>query len=269
VMPAAVAGIIAYPFGLDGIAWSVMGWATVPVLAVARWVATFDRSVTVVPAFGTGALLLLALALLWATLWSTAVRLLAILPLVTGLALAARPERADIIIDREGAGALVRSADGKLVLLGRPSRFVLNQWLVSDGDGRKPDDPALRQGTTCDDDGCVVRLADGRSIAFSRNLQAVAEDCARADLVIAPLFWTGPCQARLMDRNALLQSGATSLRIVSGKSAADWPLTGTRSAQSQRLWSRKPPPQREAEPAPSRPGPPIPATPGPDEEPVQ
>ena len=251
VMPAAVAGIIAYPFGLDGLAWSIMGWATVPVLAVARWVATFDRSTTVVPAFGTGALLLLALALVWATLWSSALRLLAIVPLVTGLTLAARPDRADIIIDREGAGALVRGTDGKLVLLGRPSRFVLNQWLVSDGDGRKPDDPALRQGAACDGDGCVVRLASGRSVAFSRSLQAVAEDCARADLVIAPLFWTGPCQARLMDRNALLQSGATSLRIAIDRPAADWPLTGTRSTQSQRLWSRQPPQAREVAPTPS------------------
>ncbi len=97
-----------------------------------------------------------------------------------------------------------------MVLAGKPSRFVLTQWLHADGDSRSPDDAALRQGAACDARGCVIRLPDGRSVAYTRDRIALVEDCQRADLVVTSLYWTAPCAARLIDRSALIRDGATA-----------------------------------------------------------
>ncbi|WP_066469336.1 ComEC/Rec2 family competence protein [Bosea sp. WAO] len=247
VMPAAVFGVLAYPFGLDWPAWALMGWASGLVLRLAHWVAGIERSTVVLPAFDAAALALFALALLWLTLWTTALRFLAALPLCAGLALASDPTRPDILIERDGSGILVRGAEGRLVLAGKPSRFVLAQWLHADGDSRSPDDPALREGAACDARGCVIRLRDGRSVAYTRDRVAIVEDCQRADLVVTPLHANGTCTARLIDRAALTRDGATALGPSRGNS---WRAYTAEDATRLRPWTRaRPAASSSSEPA--------------------
>ena len=74
VMPAAVLGVIAAPFGLDGPVWSLMGQGIAFMMSVAQWVANLSGSVLLLPAFGPAALLLMTSAILWVTLWQTRVR---------------------------------------------------------------------------------------------------------------------------------------------------------------------------------------------------
>lgn len=253
VMPAAVFGVLAYPFGLDWPAWALMGWASGLVLQLAHWVAGIDRSTIVLPAFGPLALILFSISLLWLTLWTTALRFLAALPLVGGLALASAPSRPDILIERDGSGVLVRGPEGKMVLAGKPSRFVLTQWLHADGDSRSPDDAALRQGAACDARGCVIRLPDGRSVAYTRDRIALVEDCQRADLVVTSLYWTAPCAARLIDRSALIRDGATAYHAARG----GWRAYTADEVARLRPWTRaRPETKPSPEPAPA----PTPAT---------
>lgn len=211
VMPAAVFGVLAYPFGLDAPAWWLMGLASEVVLKLAHWVATIDHSTIVLVAFGPAALGCFAAALLWATLWTTRLRWLAILPLVTGVAVAAKPEKPAILIERDGSGLAVRNKEGLLVAAGKPSRFVLQQWLTADGDGRQPDDPSLRKGAACDPRGCVLTTREGHSVAYAQDRLAIIEDCRRADVVVTPIPWTAACRARLIDRMTLQRDGATAL----------------------------------------------------------
>ncbi|HEY5797310.1 MAG TPA: ComEC/Rec2 family competence protein [Bosea sp. (in: a-proteobacteria)] len=247
VMPAAVFGVLAYPFGLDAPAWWLMGAASEVVLKLAHWVATIDHSTLVIAAFGPAALACFAASLLWITLWTTKLRLLAILPLVMGVAVAAKPERPEILIERDGSGIAVRGKDDLLVVAGKPSRFVLQQWLTADGDGRNPDDAVLRQGAACDARGCVIATKDGRSIAYARDRLAIIEDCRRADLVVTSIPWTAPCAAKLIDRTALTRDGATAL-VRRGK---DWRSHASEQVGGDRPWSRKTeaPPPLSARPA--------------------
>jgi competence protein ComEC len=157
----------------------------------------------------------MALALIVLTVLVSPLRLAAIVPVAVGLWMAATPKRFDIIIDRGGAGAAVRSASGALVTVGRVSPFVLEQWLRADGDGRKPDDAALRAGVRCDVLGCVVGLADGRSVALVQDRRAFAEDCRRAAFVISPLAAPPTCKPPvLLDRPFFAAHGAAALRIT-------------------------------------------------------
>lgn len=236
VMPAAVFGVLAYPFGLDAPAWWLMGMASDVVLKLAHWVATIDHSTLVLAAFGPAALGCFAAALLWATLWTTKLRLLAILPLVTGVAVAAKPDKPAILIERDGSGIAVRGRDGLLVIAGKPSRFVLQQWLTADGDGRLPDDPLLRKGAACDARGCVMTTKEGHSIAYAQDRLAIIEDCRRADVVVTPIPWTAACRARLIDRMALLRDGATALV----KTRSGWQNLAAQDT-GERPWSRRRP----------------------------
>jgi competence protein ComEC len=215
VMPCAVLGVLAYPFGLDSPVWRVMGFAVTQVLEVSAWVGGFSGSTVIVPALGLGALGLMSAGLLVLTLPASALRWLAVLPVGAGMAIAASPKRFDVYIDRDGSGAAIRSAGGQLALVGRPSAFVVEQWLRADGDGRNADDESLRRDARCDKAGCVVEGADNRNVAFVKEIAAFEEDCRRAAIVITRLDAPSQCGAVLvLDREALAARGATALRLA-------------------------------------------------------
>lgn len=244
VMPAAVFGVLAYPFGLDWPAWALMGLASEQVLKVAHWVATIEHSTVTIPAFGPLVLGSFVVSLLWTTLWTTRLRWLGLLPLMVGVAFAAKPERPEILIERDGSGIAVRGRDGRYAVAGKPSRFVVQQWLAADGDGRSPDDPALRAGVACDPLGCIAGTAEGRTIAYARERLAIIEDCRRADLVVTALAWSAPCEAMLVHRMDLARDGATSLY----RRAEGWSFQASEPPGAERPWTR-----RRAEAAQARP----------------
>lgn len=257
VMPSAVIGILAYPFALDRPIWWLMGQAVGGMLAISEWIAGFGQANVVIPAFGSGALVLLAAGLLLATLPVSRLRWLAVPPALLGLALAAFPERYDIYIDRQGGGAAVRGADGRLTALGKPSAFVLEQWLKADGDGRRADAVRGTSGGRCDRLGCTASLPDGRTVSLIRDRRAFPEDCARAALLItglaAPPTCTGP---RVIDRAALSAYGATALRAEPDGFTAAQARSATRSvpwrpsaATSPKATGIAPPPEPATGPA--------------------
>jgi competence protein ComEC len=149
------------------------------VLDISAWVSGLDGATVVVPAFGPGALAVLALALLL-TLLTTPLRLLGLAAVSAGLALAMQHPRPELFVDREGSGRAVRGVDGRLVLLGRAPAFVVEQWLRADGDGRQADDPTLRAGVRCDPVGCVVTRGRADDPSHSCSTGAVSRRIAGA-----------------------------------------------------------------------------------------
>ncbi len=244
--------------------WWLMGQAVRGMLAISGWIEGFGGATLVVPAFGRAALGLLAAALLLATLPVSGLRWLALLPGACGLALAAAPERHDLYVDRQGGGAALRGADGRLITLGRPSGFVLEQWLKADGDGRKPADLG---GGACDRLGCVGHLADGRAVALVRDRRAFAEDCARAAVIVTGLAAPPGCAAALViDRAYLARHGATALRVAAGGSLVVHHARDP--ARSAPWWpAARPPPQTEKAPRPETAEPAQEETPGPPDDP--
>ncbi|WP_112664134.1 ComEC/Rec2 family competence protein [Microvirga flavescens] len=217
VMPSALLGVIAYPFGLDQPVWRIMGLAVAKVLDVSAWVGGLNGATVLVPAMSVGAVVLMGLALIMATLMVSGLRWLAVIPASVGLMFAGMPNRVDAFIDRDGTGAAIRNVEGRLVLVGKPSRFVVQQWLQADGDTRSPDDKALREGVRCDRLGCVVETSSGRAVAFVQDAAAFEEDCRRAGLVIARLNAPATCGASLvLDKAALAGRGATTVRFAEG-----------------------------------------------------
>ena len=262
VMPAAALGVVASAFGLDAPVWRFMGLGVEAMLQVAGFVARLPGSVQMVPAFGAGALLLMTLGLLWLTLWRSALRWLGLCFALAGAALALDAPRPDVIADARGAVVAFRGEDGRLVAMnGQANPFALSQWLAGDADPRPARAALQGQGSAsagppafrCDADGCAARLGDGRSLALALRAGALAEDCARADVLVTPLRAREICAgaerqpALLLDAAHFAARGATHVFLAADGGAR---LRTVREAGLDRPWTRAPRPQ----PAPQREG---------------
>jgi competence protein ComEC len=238
----------------------LMGAAVSQVLEVSAWVGGIDGSSIVIPALGIGALGFLSLALLVLTIPASSLRWLAVLPAGAGLAFAAVPDRYDVYIDRDGAGAAIRSANGQLTLVGKPSAFVAEQWLRADGDGRSADDKSLRQDARCDRAGCIVDAGAQRHIAFIQDFSAFEEDCRRAAIIITRLRAPPKCNgALLLDREALALRGATTISlggetielrsVRKGREMLPWPGPKRTAIEGRSAAQERP---RQAQPVPEQ-----------------
>jgi competence protein ComEC len=212
VMPMGILGVVALPFGFDAPFWSLMGHGIDWMIAVALWVTGLPGSVGHMRAFSIGPLLLATAGLLLLCLLRTPLRLSgAGLAVIAGLWALAAPAP-DVMVAGDGRTAAIRGADGRLVFLasGRDT-FAVKDWLAADGDGRDAKDKTLRDGVVCDAIGCIGRLKDGRLASMALKAEALAEDCARAVVVISPRDAQAECAATLIDRRAWRAHGAIAL----------------------------------------------------------
>jgi competence protein ComEC len=238
VMPAAVAGSLLYPAGLDEPVWRLMGIGIDGVMRVAQWVAQFDKASLPAPALQHSAFLLFVLALLLLVLCVSALRWLAIVPLGLWLTSLAAPAVPDVIIHESGRLVLARAQGGtyRVLALGASPDFVLAQWLPALGDGRTVRDETLREGVRCDRQGCTLRLADGRWLALSLRPESLREDCRRADLVVTPLRRHGcPPDRVLADGSRLEALGTLQFWM---RREGGWRQTGIRTAMAGRAWQQ-------------------------------
>ena len=74
VMPAGLLGLVAMPFGFDGLFWAIMGVGIDWMIAVTQWVAALPGAVGRVPAFGIGPLIAASLGIILLGLLRTPLR---------------------------------------------------------------------------------------------------------------------------------------------------------------------------------------------------
>ena len=237
VMPAALIGVLAIPFGLDAPVWSIMGIGIDLMLRVSSMVAGWTGSIRTVQAFGAGALLLLSLAALCATLWRGWLRLGAIPLALAGMLLASRSIPPDLVVARDGRALAARAPDGRLAMVGRLGSFVVEQWLRADGDARIATDPSLFTQSRCDPSGCILIMPDGRALAHVLSQAAFEEDCRRAAILVTPLDAPAWCKPPvLIDRSTLAKNGAQAINLSTHGVAA---ASGARSERVNRPWIPK------------------------------
>ena len=242
VMPAALLAVCLMPFGLDGWGWIVMGHGVALVGWIADWVAGLPGAVLDLPAMPMGALIAATLGGLWLTLWWRRWRLFGLIGMVAGMmwwALSATP---DILIDGGGRLVAIKRGDGILSFSDRiAARNARMTWARRNGQGETfpkwsedgPDAPA------CDSFGCVHRVK-GRIVVVLERGEALAEDCGKADLVIARVFTDGACRSGLVvDGGALWRGGGQAIWIGGDGAAVE-----TASAyQGDRPWNAFPKPR--------------------------
>jgi competence protein ComEC len=240
-VPAALLGAALYPLGLDGLVWSYLGLGIDLVVAIAKLIGSAPGASLPVKSFAPWAIFLLALALLFMVLWrSWTLRAFALPLALLGLLGASSGPGFDLAVAPSGESAAVRLPEGGLTLLGsKPGAFAAEQWLRADADSRAPGD--ARGGVSCDSNGCVARALDGRYIALVEKRAALIEDCAKAAIVVTPLYAPSGCGAPIViDRRKLEETGAIALRLK--PSGIEW--STARSRGEDRPWSKLPPGQK-------------------------
>jgi competence protein ComEC len=259
VMPMGILGVLALPFGFDAPFWQLMGHGIDWMIAVALWVTSLPGSVGHMRAFGTGPLLLATAGLLLICLLRTPLRFSGAVLAVIAMLWALSAPRPDVLVASDGATAAIRGVDGRLDLLaGGRDTFALKDWLAADGDNRDPTDKSLRAGIVCDAIGCIGHLKNGRPVSYVKAVDAFAEDCTRAAVVVSARQAQAPCAATLIDRKVWRAHGAVALRWT-GKDFAE---SFARPPDYDRPWAPAPrevtvpatPPDATPKPADLEPG---------------
>lgn len=193
VMPWSVVAYLLAPLGLEGWALTAMGWGLDAVLWIAHGVASLPGAAVSMPEMPVSAMVLIALGGLWLALWKTRLRVAGLALLGAGLIVALWARPPDLVIAGDGESFAVRDGSGGIVFAGDSlPRFERETWLRRSGaeessDSRKR--PAFPTGAadgrlTCDALACVYR-ARGQTVSLIRDPAAAAEDCMRADVVVA------------------------------------------------------------------------------------
>jgi competence protein ComEC len=239
VMPAGIFGVLLMPFGLDGIAWHVMGLGIDWMIAIALWVASLPGAVGRMAAFGIGPLLLGSAGLVALCLLRSPLRVAGVALLAVASVWAMRTPQPDVLIAADGLTFAVRGSDGRLsIVRGGSDTFAARQWLAADADARAHTDESLGAGIRCDQAGCVGRLPDGRLVALARSIEALEEDCRRATVVASPRDAPAHCAALVIDRATLRRSGAVALR----RSGEGFAISAVRPQGYDRPWAQARPP---------------------------
>lgn len=184
VMPAALAALVLMPFSLESLALWPMGLGIDAMTWCAAWVAKLPGAVGHVPSIPTLSFALMVMGGLWLALWQTRLRLLGISAVLAGLLVAPWMPRPDVLIARNGELVAVRGEGGLLsVLPARQAKFEIAKWLESDGDGRTAKEASDGRAFRCDGVGCTARVK-ALTISVARHPAAIADDCAKSDIVI-------------------------------------------------------------------------------------
>ncbi len=236
-VPCALLGAALYPLGLDGFVWRYLKMGIDLVTYLAGLIASAPGASLPVKAFAPWAILFLSLAVLSLVLWRTwAWRALAIPLALIGLMGATGGAPFDLAVPATGESAALRLPSGQLALMGqKPNAFAAEHWLRADGDARPSAD--AKNGVGCDDAGCVAKAIDGRFVALIAERGAFFEDCARAAVVVTPLYAPAGCAAPIViDRRKLSETGAVALRFKAD--GVEW--TTVRAVDEDRPWSPAP-----------------------------
>ena len=213
VMPAGLLGLLAMPFGLDGFFWWLMGIGIDWMIVVTRWVAALPGAVGRMAAFGTGPLIAASIGIILMGLLRTPLRWSGALALAASVVWALATPEPDVLISGDGRSVAVRGRDGHLHLMqSGKDVFLVKEWLAADADARLPGDASLASGVSCDDQGCVVALADGALVTHARSAEALSDDCDRAVLIISARQAPKDCAAAVIDRDRLRRQGALAVR---------------------------------------------------------
>lgn len=232
LMPVVALFFILLPLGLEGFALGLLHYGIAALLGLAQWVASLPHAQLFVPTMPDWGLALYAIGLLWACLWHTRIRRIGVVMALLGVATLMLTRTPDMLVTGTLKQAAFRSSDGYVLGRGRVDAMIPEMW--ANGLGFKTLEKADTPHWRCDKLGCVARVK-GQHIALPINLASLAEDCARAEVIISaqsPVKCT--TAAAVIDGRRLTDNSVTALWFGDGaspriESSADW--------QGARPWS--------------------------------
>ncbi len=215
VIPAAILALMLAPLGLDGWAWRLSAQGVEAMLAIATEVSSWRGAVSFTWQWPPVALLTMTIGGLWFCLARSPLRLagIAAIPLTVLLVTAAPPPQIFVAASGLNAGVILPDGDNKMAVFStRRDRFSASVWGEAAGFDRDSAKPlAMNEVGACDARGCILNI-NVKIAAFISDRSVLAEDCERADIVVAFFPVSGAdwrhCDAVLIDRRSIWRRGA-------------------------------------------------------------
>lgn len=230
VMPSAVLATVLMPFHLEGPFLRLMGVGIEGVLAIAQWFA--ERTpIDGVGAVPVPALLVLAAALIAATMLTSRLRLLCVPLAIVGAAMLAARPGPPVFVTEDARLVGLRTADGRLAVnRTRPNAFTIENWLHALGAGEvaKPHDaPSLEaafdaarrvDGFHCSEERCIAVTTDGDVVAHVAEMRSAMELCGKVAVIVIEDATAGqPCRIAeplVLTGRDLARHGAAAIRFA-------------------------------------------------------
>jgi competence protein ComEC len=247
VMPFAVLSVLAMPLGFDAPFLWVMGTG----LSYVNWVAEWVSDRTPFDAIGllpVGAVLMLSVALVLATLPTTILRAAAIPPALIGAWMLFDRTLPEVLVSEDARLVAVRTDDATLAVnRDRPNAFTIQNWTFSTAleDFWTPAAAARegRKGFSCDGGACVAVTASGHEIAHVPDAAAAEGFCASASLiVIDDATAESPCGegAVVLTKRDLARRGSAAIIFTSGQALVEFAISEPyRAWHGHRRFSRE------------------------------
>ncbi|MHB1217595.1 MAG: ComEC/Rec2 family competence protein [Alphaproteobacteria bacterium] len=238
IMPWALAVLALMPFGLEHWALGPMAAGVQVMIDVAREVASWPSAVIAMPVMPTTALVLITMGGLWLFIWRGRVRFLGLAPIAIGVMLSVLARAPDILVSGDARLVALRApAGGLAVWSAGGGKFETERWLLQAGEEEALPWPA-RDATedggwlTCDPLGCLYR-PPGHVVALVRQADALAEDCAVAELVVSLVPVRRACAGPpVIDRFDLWRNGTHAIWLE----ASSPRIETVRGRQGDRPW---------------------------------
>jgi len=212
VMPAGVLALMAMPLGLEYWPLQVMGWGAGFILEIAYWASGLPMSSIKLGMIPFLSFVYIVAAALWGMLVIGWLRLLALAPLSLAVLMWTQARLPDVLIaaDHELAGVVLE--DGTFAVSSkRREKFTTEIWEGALGLEKGSAVDWRAASVPCDEQGCRIEKR-GVKLAFSARPDALADDCAWADVVIAEYKMEAPCKAHItIDRSALYRLGSHAI----------------------------------------------------------
>jgi len=223
IMPAAIMGLVLMPVGLDGFAWQVMAFGVGLVIDIATMVSGWPGALVHVAQMSSAGFLTVLAGGLVLCLMKTALRYGGFVLVLAGFMLGGHNPQPHLVVAPEAANIAFRLGEETVLLNRNRERFAAGVWLTKAGQSDYLRDamtvPELARdgrGAACDETGCVLSI-EGQRVAISDTPLSLAEDCAKARLVIARYPVTPEradrCGTRLIETEQLDRHGTLAITI--------------------------------------------------------
>ncbi len=233
IIPSAVAAILLWPFGLGGVALSVMGKGIGWILYVAGTIAALNAPViaiktTAAPVFAT-----ILGAMVFGFVWVGRLRLLAVPVLAGALGVWGILPRPEILVAESGRLWSINGQSGRTLNRPRGDGYTARIWLQNDGDTAGQEQAHLRGGISGDKTLSFIDKPPWRLVSYTgTDAKVIAPLCKAHTLIIAPRVTPPDGQCLTAGKTVLRYRGALEILVK----ARTLTLLGAKDAARGRPW---------------------------------
>lgn len=220
VMPWVGVCLLLMPFHLEELGLVPLSWGLGIIIDTATWVSSIPGAVRLLPAIDMTTLLLIVMGALWLGLWRTGWRKLGVPLIIAGIVSGVMTSKPDVLIDGRASLVGIKTKEGRIELSRlTASRTVRARWAQRFGQEKAARWPEKGEWLNCDGISCLYRPGAGHMlVALVQDERALAEDCAKADVVISLVPLEIPCLAALtLDRWDFYNGGGHALWLPKEK----------------------------------------------------